>query len=65
MAILLLSDTSDKKLQSIIELAKKLGIKFSTIDADDKEDLLLGNLMKKEKTGKKIDRQTIFDELKK
>jgi len=45
------------------DLAEKLGIDFTTISAEQYEDVLLGALMEKEKLGKNTSRAAIFKKL--
>ena len=60
-AIVIQVDSKSKKILS--ELAKKLGGKVLSIDDDQYEDIALGNLMDKEKTGKAVSRETIMKKL--
>ncbi|MEQ8624910.1 MAG: hypothetical protein RJQ00_12180 [Vicingaceae bacterium] len=59
MAIILLEDALDKNAQLLIELAKRLGVKVSKIKADDKEDLILGQMMLEEETNEYVSREEI------
>jgi len=59
MAIILLEDSLDKNAQLLIELAKRLGVKVSKIKADDKEDLILGQMMLEEETNEYVSREEI------
>jgi len=59
MAIILLEDSIDKNAQLLIELAKRLGVKVSKIKADDKEDLILGQMMLEEETNEYVSREEI------
>ena len=54
---------SRDNLKLLIELAKKLGESVTTLTDEQMEDLALGNLMKKTKTGKNVSRETIMRQL--
>ena len=60
-AILIKADSKSSKL--LKELAEKLGGNVTTITEEQYEDVLLGSLMDKEKTGKNITRAVIFKKL--
>lgn len=58
-------NTKDKSsAKFILDLISRLGEKGRILDTEQKEDFALGMLMKKEKTGKKVSRATIFKKLK-
>jgi len=59
MAILLIEDSLDKKTQLLIELAKRLGVKVTALKTDDKEDLILGQMMLEEETNEYVSREEI------
>ena len=61
-AIVIKADARSKKL--IQELAEKLGADVSSMNAEQYEDFLLGNLMETEKTGKTVSKATILKKLK-
>ena len=61
-AIVIRSKSRDN-LKLLIELAKKLGESVTTLTDEQMEDLALGNLMKKTKTGKNVSRETIMRQL--
>jgi len=61
-AIVIKADNKSSKI--LKELAEKLGGNVTQIDEEQYEDLLLGTLMEKEKTGKKVSRAAIFKKLK-
>lgn len=63
MAAVVIQSKSEKNLKILKELADKLGASFTNIDADQLEDLVLGTLMNKEKTGKEVSRETIMKKL--
>ena len=60
-AILIKADSKSNKL--LKELAEKLGGNVTTITEEQYEDVLLGFLMDKEKTGKNTTRAAIFKKL--
>jgi hypothetical protein len=60
-AIIIKADSESSKL--LKELAEKLGGDVTQISEEQYEDLLLGSLMAKEKTGKATSRATIFKKL--
>ncbi len=64
MDVLVIEPNSDDNLQLLIELAKKLGSKVTTIKKEEAEDLAFLTLMKEEKTGIKVSRSLIMDKLK-
>ena len=54
-------DKSEMKL--VADVLKKMGIKSSEMDAEDLEDFLLGEAMKKADRTKKVSRDTIMKNL--
>ena len=60
-AIVIQADPKSNKI--LAELAKKLGGKVLTIDDVQYEDIALGALMDKEKTGKVVSRDEIMRKL--
>ncbi len=60
-AIVIKADDQSNKI--LKELAEKLGGSVTQINEQQYEDLLLGTLMDKEKTGKAVSRATIFKKL--
>jgi len=63
MDVLVIEPNSEDDFKLIIDLAKKLGSKVSTLGKDDVEDLALYALIKKEKTGETVDRDIIMKKL--
>lgn len=63
MDVLLIEPKDKGNLKLLLELAKKLGNKVVTLDQEQAEDLALLSLMKKEKTGKTVSRNTIMKKL--
>ena len=55
--------TDNKNTKILKELAKKLGADVLNINEEQFEDLALGLLMDKSKTGKVVSRDTIFKQL--
>jgi hypothetical protein len=60
-AIVIKADSKSSKI--LKELAEKLGGDVTTITEEQYEDVLLGTLMNKEKTGKNSSRSAIFKKL--
>lgn len=60
-AIVIQADSKSNKI--LAELAKKLGGKVLSIDDNQYEDIALGALMDKEKTGKTVSRDEIMKNL--
>ncbi len=55
---------ADNQSNKILKaLAEKLGGDVTPLDEEQYEDLMLGKLMEKEKTGKNASRQAIFKKL--
>ena len=61
-AIIIKADSKSNKL--LEDLAKKLGGDVFFIDDDQYEDIALGTLMDKEKTGETVSREEIMKKLK-
>lgn len=60
-AIIIKADNKSSKI--LKELAVRLGGDVTTISEEQYEDVLLGTLMEKEKTGKNVSRTAIFKKL--
>ena len=60
-AIVIKADNKSSKI--LKELAEKLGGSVTSISEDQYEDVLLGSLMEKEKTGKNATRASVFKKL--
>ena len=60
-AIVIKSDNQNTKI--LRELAKKLGADVLNINEEQYEDLALGSLMDKVKTGKTVSRESIMKKL--
>ena len=61
-AIVIKADNKSSKI--LMDLAEKLGGNVTSISEEQYEDVLLGSLMDKEKTGKNSTRVAIFKKLK-
>jgi hypothetical protein len=60
MAAIIIKSENAKHLKLLAELAEQLGEKVGKLTTTQMEDLQLGLLMKKEKTGKSASREAIF-----
>ncbi len=60
-AIVIKADNESSKI--LKDLAEKLGGSVTQIDEEQYEDIVLGTLMEKEKTGKNTSRAAIFKKL--
>jgi len=60
-AIIIKADSQSSKI--LKELAEKLGGDVTIISEEQYEDVLLGTLMQKEKTGKNASRDVVFKKL--
>jgi hypothetical protein len=65
MAAIIIKTKSTKHLKLLAELAESMGEKAEVITETQTEDIALGMLMKKAKTGKSVSRNTIFNQLNK
>ena len=63
MGAIVIQSQSKENLKLLKELASKLGENAISIDAEQLEDIAFGMLMKKEKTGKTVSRETIMKKL--
>jgi hypothetical protein len=61
-SIIIQSDNSDN-LELIAKLAKKLGIQVNDISDELSEDLALGKIMSKSKTGASVSRESVMKKL--
>jgi hypothetical protein len=59
-----LQSKSDKSMELLIELAKKLGIKTTLLSEEELEDLGMIKAIKKGRTGKFIDKSDFIKSLK-
>lgn len=65
MATLILEDSLDENTQLLLQLAKKLGVKISKLNADEKEDLIFAKMMLEEETGEYVSKDEILKILEK
>jgi hypothetical protein len=56
--------TDSKTNKLIVEFAKKMGLNTKSFSDEDYEDFLFGKILKSEKTGKSVSRETIMKKLK-
>lgn len=63
MSALIINSEGKKNLKLLADLANELGYKVSIISDEEFEDMALGSMMKKEKTGKAVSRDTIMKKL--
>lgn len=63
MSAIIINNKGKKKLTLLAELAKELGYEVKVLSEEQFEDLALGNLMKKSKTGKSVKKSTILKKL--
>ena len=61
----IVTTNSNKDLQLLIELAKKMGIKTKILTAEQKEDLGLLNAIRKGRTEEFVDTEKFLQSLKK
>lgn len=60
MAAIFIESDDAKNLKLLTDLAKQLGIKVSKLSVPEVEDIHLGMLIKREKTGKTVSRDSIM-----
>jgi hypothetical protein len=60
MAAILIKSNNAKNLRLLTDLALRLGDQATTVNAETLEDLMLGELMNREKTGKKANKQQVL-----
>ena len=63
MDVLIIEPSNRSHYEQLMELAKKLKSKVTSIDQEKAEDLALLNLMKNAKTGEEVSRKSVMDEL--
>ena len=63
MGAIVIKSSNNKNLRLLTELAKQLGETVDKLSPAQAEDIQLGMLMKKEKTGKTVSRESIFKHL--
>mgnify|MGYP001096230877 CR=1 FL=1 len=64
MTALIINNKGKKNISLLTDLAKELGYEVKILTDEQFEDLALGTLMKKEKTGKSVSKKTILKKLK-
>lgn len=63
MGAIVIESSSAKNLRLLTELAELLGERVSKLTPAQAEDIQLGLMMKKERTGKMVSRDAIFKHL--
>ena len=63
MAALIIESKNPENLKILALLAKKLGDKVKSISLDDTEDMLFGEMMQKDETGKYVSKDVLFKKL--
>ena len=63
MDVLIIEPANKSHYQQLMELAKKLKSKVTSIDQEKAEDLALLNLMQNAKTGEEVSRESVMKEL--
>ena len=63
MGSIVIKSNNNRNLQLLTAFAKQLGETVSKLSPSQAENLQLGMLMKKEKTGKTVSRKAIFKHL--
>ena len=64
MDTLVITTKNSENAKLLLQLVKKLGEKGKILNKQEQEDFLLGNIIKAEKTGKTVSRDTIMKKLK-
>ena len=64
METLVITTKNSENAKLLLQLVKKLGEKGKILNKQEQEDFLLGNIIKAEKTGKTVSRDTIMKKLK-
>jgi hypothetical protein len=63
MSAIVIESKNSKNIKLLTELAQQLGVTVNKLTSSEAEDIQLGLLMKKEKTGKTVSRKAIFKHL--
>ena len=63
MGSIVIKSNNSKNLKLLTELAEQLGETVSKLTTSQAEDIQLGLMMKREKTGKSVSRKAIFKHL--
>jgi hypothetical protein len=61
MEAIIVHGTDKKNTRLIIELARQLGGKVSGLSKEQFEDIMLGNIMDKVKTGQEVSKSAILE----
>ncbi len=60
MTSILISGKDKKELEVLAFLAEKMGVKVRHITSDETEDILLGGVMEKVRTNKKVTKNSVM-----
>lgn len=63
MAALIIESKNPENLKLLAEIARKMGDKAQELTTDDMEDLILGQMIDKAKTGKVASREAVMKKL--
>ncbi len=63
MSAIVIKSSNSKNLKLLSALAEQLGVTVDKISSSQAEDIQLGMMMKKERTGKTVSRKAIFKHL--
>jgi hypothetical protein len=63
MGAIVIKSSNSKNLKLLVTLAEQLGETVDKLTSSQADDIRLGMIMKKEKTGKKVSRKSIFKHL--
>ncbi len=63
MATIVVDTKTDKTAKFILEFINKIGEKGKVLSKTETEDFMLGQIIKQQKTGKKVSRTTIMKNL--
>lgn len=61
MAALIIKSKNPENLRLLAEIAKKMGDTAHTINLDDMEDFVFGEMMNEAKTGKTVSREDVIN----
>ena len=63
MTSIIISGKDKKELEALAFLAKKMGVNVRQITTDETEDMLLGGVMEKVRTNKKMSKKSVMKSL--
>lgn len=63
MATIIIDTKTEGNARFILEFIKKIGEKGKILTKTESEDLMLGQILKEQKTGKKVSRATVMKNL--